>query len=474
MTHLPVHWFEGMFLRPQHFQAADRYWGETLNLSDHWDHEFNYGLRGFELSTDAIANMQVQINVLHARLRDGTIISLAAGEGLDRVPLKDAFATESSVRVFLAVPKLQLGQPNVGPRGQATALRYVETTQNAADESKGGNEQEIQHRTINARIMLSTQDLAGYEVLPIAEIERAGEREAVPRLNTRFIPPLLACDAWPGLGRDIVRAIYDIIGKKIEVLSQQVVMRGVALGASEPGDLERVLMLSLLNSAHATLRVVAFAQGIHPLVAYTELCRIVGQLSIFASDRRTPSIPQYDHDDLGGIFHAVKKLIEQLIDLVQEFQFEQRFFVGSGLGMQVTLETKWLNSDWQWYVGVNKSNLSERECRDLLSPGQLDWKFGSSRQVEILFKHRAEGLQLVPMERTPRALPSSQEWIYYEIGRGNAAWKDVFETQSLAMRLKDTLIVNRDNLQGKDKMIVSYRGQNIPLQFALFAVPIAK
>ena len=56
--------------------------------------------------------------------------------------------------------------------------------------------------------------------------------------------------------------------------------------------------------------------------------------------------------------------------------------------------------------------------------------------------------------------------------RGNAAWKDVFETSTLAMRLKDTLIVNRDNLQGKDTMVVTYRGQNIPLQFALFAVPV--
>jgi type VI secretion system protein ImpJ len=233
-------------------------------------------------------------------------------------------------------------------------------------------------------------------------------------------------------------------------------------------------MLCLLNSAFTSLRVLAFALGVHPLVAYTELCRIVGQLSIFAQDRRPPAIPQYDHDDLAGIFYAVKRLIEQLIDMVRDYEYEQRFFIGTGLGMQVTLEPKWLNSDWQWYVGICKANLSEKECRDLLSPGQLDWKLGSSRQVEILFKHRAEGLQLIPLERAPRALPHSQDWIYYEVSRGNAAWKDVFETSTLAMRLKDTLIVNRDNLQGKDKMVVSYRGQNIPLQFALFAVPITR
>ena len=81
---------------------------------------------------------------------------------------------------------------------------------------------------------------------------------------------------------------------------------------------------------------------------------------------------------------------------MRDYEFEQRYFVGVGMGMQVTLEPKWFNSDWQWYIGVNKGELSEQECRELLSPGQLDWKFGSSRQVEILFKHRAEGLRLNP------------------------------------------------------------------------------
>jgi len=46
---------------------------------------------------------------------------------------------------------------------------------------------------------------------------------------------VLAIDAWPPLGRDIVRAIYDIIGKKIEVLSGQVVNRGITLVSQGTG-----------------------------------------------------------------------------------------------------------------------------------------------------------------------------------------------------------------------------------------------
>ncbi len=175
------------------------------------------------------------------------------------------------------------------------------------DESQGGNDQEIEFRTINARLLLSTQDLSGYDLLPIAQIKRAGGGEAVPSLDEEYMPPVMSIDAWPGLGRDLVRAIYDVIGQKIEVLSEQIVNRGVGLDSRHPGDLERVLMLSALNEAYNTLGVLSFAKGVHPLVAYTELCRIAGSLAIFSPERRLGEVPQYDHDDLARIFREIPR-----------------------------------------------------------------------------------------------------------------------------------------------------------------------
>jgi type VI secretion system protein ImpJ len=327
---------------------------------------------------------------------------------------------------------------------------------------------------VNVRLLLSTQDRSGYETLPIARIKRASEGAAIPQLDKDYIPPVLSIDVWPPLGREIVRAIYDVIGQKIDVLSQQLIDRGIGLASQDPGDADRVEMLSQLNGAYGMLSVLAFTPGIHPLTAYTELCRIASQLAIFTPERRAPSLPPYDHDDLAGIFRQIKLRIEQAINAVRDYEFEQRYFVGVGLGMQVTLEPRWFNSDWQWYIGVRKGDLSVQEIRDLLSPGQLDWKFGSSRQVEMLFQHRAEGLQLTPVERSIRALPTRQDWIYYEIPRKDTpAWRDVQQTQTLALRLKDSLILNQDRLQGETQLVVSARGRRVPLQFALFAVPVA-
>lgn len=492
MRNLPVHWREGLFLRPHHFQAADRHWSELIQTSQRWDQPYGYGLEAFEFSPEALANGQLEVRTVRARMRDGTLVSLDSGQEPDRLSLKEglaeaarpkadlgaAFETESVVRVYLAVPKLKLGLANVaatGSRnGDATAARFSGVRGSMQDEDVGGNDQEIELRSLNVELRLSTQDLSGYEVLPVAQIRRAGDSQAVPRLDVEYIPPVLSIGAWSGLGKEIVRALYDVIGQKIEVLSQQILSRDVGLDSRHPGDIDRVLMLVHLNEARAALGVLAFASGVHPLTAYTELCRTAGRLAIFGASRSFEDLPAYDHEDLGRIFRIVRERIEALINVVRNYEFEQRFFIGVGMGLQVSLEPRWFNSDWEWFVGVKKGDLTRQECSELLSSGMLDWKLGSNRQVEILFQRRAEGLKLTLLDRPVRALPSGQDWLLYEVSRDSPAWRDVQESQTLAMRLRDSLILNQDRLQGERQLIVSARGRRVSLEFALFAVPNAR
>jgi|GEM_PF-207994 len=514
MRNLPVHWYEGAFLRPQHFQSADRYWAEQLHTSAQWSNPYHYGLHEIVFSREALANHQFEISRLQARLRDGTLVDLGEDQAPDRLDLKTAasptaatptatprtvqtslaegFEKASTIRVYLGIPRAVLGRANVsggssdaaGTQGEASAasksdvrssdvkygdVRYSDVSTTVQDESWGGGDEEIQFRRLNVKLLLSTQDLSGYELLPLAQIKRSGEGEAAPQLDDSYIPPVIRIDAWPALGRDMVRAVFDMIGRKIEVLSRQIASRGIGLESHEPGDADRILMLSTLNAAYSVLGVSAFAQGVHPREAYVELCRIVGQLSIFGPERRATGVMPYDHDDLYKIFFDIRLRIEALLNAVRDYEYEQRSFIGVGLGMQVTLEPKWFNSDWQWYIGVDKGDLSPRECFETLT--QLDWKLGSSRQVELLFKHRAAGVQLLPVERTIRALPARTDWMYFEVPRQDTpAWQDVRQTQTLAMRLKDSLILNLDKLQGEQNLVVFAFGRKTTIKFALFAV----
>lgn len=470
-----IHWHEGQFLHPHHFQAADRHWSELTATQQQWDHPYGYGLQEVEINSDALASSNFEVNRIQARLPDGTLVSLGEGQVPSRVQLKlsESSTTENSdtITVYLGVPQLRLGRVNTSTV-EGGMNRYIERETTVQDESEGGHDQKLQLRHLNARFLLSTDDLAGYDTIPICRLKKSASESDALEVDRSFVPPVISIHAWPELGRGIVRSCMDLVGQKIDVLSSQLQSRRVGFESRHPGDLDRLIMLSALNASFTVLNALSYTQGVPPYVAYIEMCRTVGSVAVFTNDRRPPELPKYDHDNLGPVFQTLRAEIERILDSVQSYEFEQRPFVGMGLGMQTSLEPKWFHSTWEWFIGINKGELTSEECRDLLSPGQLDWKFGSGRQVEELFQRRAEGLTLEPLDRAIRALPGDSDWLYYRIPRtASPAWQDVQATQTLAMRLRDSLIINLSDLQGERRIIVSYLGKSVSLEFSLFAVP---
>jgi type VI secretion system protein ImpJ len=444
------------------------------NLSEKWDLHHNWGLRTVELDLDALANFRFVVRTLRARLRDGTLVAVPEDGLLPAVDLKPAFEGNSTLTVYLAVPILQLGRPNVAGRGPADSARYLLETQDLEDENTGVNPQTLQVRLLNLKLLLSTQDLAGYEVLPIAQIERAPRAEATPQLYEPYIPPVLACDAWKPLAAGILQNIYDRIGKLLESQAKQVVSREISLESQDLGDRLIIEQLRALNEAYALLSIVAFAPGVHPFPAYVELCRLVGQLAIFGrrSGPRTPDLPKYDHDDLGGCFNTVLKYLHALLDDFQKPEYQERRFIGAGLRMQVTLEPAWLEPAWQMFVGV-QSRLSAEDCKNLLTrPGYLDMKIGSAERVDDVFKRGLAGLRFDYNPRPPRALPAPSGLIYFQISRDSAEWQHVQKSLTLAIRLNETRI--EGSIDGKQVLAIRTGGQVASLQFTLYVLPQGK
>jgi len=375
---------------------------------------------------------------------------------------------------YLALPVLRIGRANVAAPGSAEGGRYQVESQEIEDENTGQNPQPVQIRIPNVRLLLSSQDMAGYETLPIARIEKSMAADTAPQIDGSYIPPALACDAWPSLLVDILQTVYDRIGRKIELLAGQVVTRGITFDSQAQGDPLIFAQLRELNEAYAMLGVLCFVQGVHPLQAYMELCRVVGQLSVFGATRRPPDLPRYDHDDLGGCFYTVKKHIDALLNIVVEPTYKERAFIGAALRMQVSLEPSWLESVWQMFVGV-QSPLSAEECNRLLTkPGQLDMKIGSSDRVDDIFRLGQAGLKFTYNPRPPRALPSLPGLIYFQVSRESQQeeWQNVQKSLTLAIRLNEGRIAG--SIQGQRILTIKTGGQNTTLQFTLYVMPQEK
>ncbi len=237
-------------------------------------------------------------------------------------------------------------------------------------------------------------------------------------------------------------------------------------------DARIIHFLRVLNEAYAYLDTMCYAEGIHPLHAYLELCRLVGQLSIFGSLPRPPKLPHYDHDDLSR-FYELKKYIDAYLDQISPPAWEQRPFIGRALRMQVELEPAWLEPAYQMFVGV-QTTLPRDQCISLLTtPGQLDMKIGSSDRVDRLFELGQKGLDFTPIAVSPRALPNPTNLIYFQIRRDAqlAEWQHVQKSLTLAIRLNERRVAG--DIQNAKEVPIRMSGGTTTLTFTLYVLRMA-
>lgn len=472
MSEPAINWHEGMFLRPHHFQAANRHWQDQLRQSSRWDVHYNWGLRAIEIDPDALRNYQFTVHRLEARMRDGTLIRVPQDVALTSLDLRASLEQRNPLEVRLAIPAVQIGRANAGPNSEDTRYRVYTPRDGVPDENSGQNPRPVQFRIPNLRLITEVQDPAGFEVLPLARVGRSTQAEAVPELHEPYIPPVLASDAWAPLHRGIIQQIYHRVSKLVDQRANQVRSRRITFDSQSPGDRQIFESLRVLNEASAYLGILGDAAGIHPLQAYLELCRLIGQLAIFGPNAKPPELPRYDHDDLGGCFNTVKRYIDDLLALGGfSLGYEERPFVGEGLRMKVALEPAWLAPAWQMFVGV-ESPMPTVDLVPLLT-GRLNMKFGSIDRVDEIFQRGLRGLAFGYNPKPPRALPESRTLTYFQINRETSPeeWQHVQNSLCVAIRLNEKLIAG--SIQGQNTVTIKTEGVTTTLQFTLFVVPQA-
>jgi len=474
MTPRPVHWHEGMFLRPHHFQAADRYTGRLVDQNLRFAQYHGWGFGQLVLDAEALGGFRFVVRNLTARFRDGTVVVLPEDAPLPDLDLKPHFLGRSTLELFLAVPKWRAGQANVVQPDNTLPARYRANPTPTEDENTGVNPQMVQYRSPQVRVLVNDDDQAGYEVLPLARLEKSERAEATPQLAIGFIPPILACEAWPALQHKILQEVYARLNKKIEVIAGQVTSRGMSFDSHSPGDARRMQQLARMNEAYALLGHLGFVPGIHPIEAYSELLRLVGQLSIFTKEARPPALPRYDHDDLGTCFWKLKQYLDAILNEVEDPAYEERAFIGSGLQMRVGLEPAWLESGWQMFLGVRSNVTPEEMVKMLTRPERLGMKVGSSDRVDTIFTRGQEGLRFTHAPKPPRDLPSAPNLTYFELSRESSSneFSHVQKMKTLAIRIQERDVVG--NIDGQKDLTIRTGGQTTTFSITLYLIPLVK
>lgn len=426
-----VVWSEGMFLRPQHFQQAERHIEFLIQhrarlLSAHY-----WGFKLLEIDEDALALGVVSIRRAEGVFPDGTVFSIPEHTS-SPIELDVPLDIRSS-KICLAVAPLREGMPSVAfERNSEVAARHIAQNVEVEDcNTIGGPAAEIQIGELLMRLVVESQVPAGWSKIGVMRIvERQANNVIV--VDNDYIPPCL-CVKQQSVLFSMVREVAGLLNQRVDALAGRLSDPGSG-GITEISDF---LLLGLANRWKPLLDHFVALDGLHPERLYSEFLSIAGELCTFsAKTRRSPPFAVYDHDDLAGTFRAVFASLRHSLSMVLEQNAIRIDLVERSYGVhiaQVHDRNLFTNAS---FVLAASANVPLEHVRSQL-PAQV--KIGPVEKIRDLVNLHLPGVGLRPLPIAPRELPYNAGYNYFEIETGHELWRELTRSGGLALHVSGTM-----------------------------------
>lgn len=426
-----VHWAEGMFLRPHHLQVSERHREEVLRGEVRRLQPFFWGMLKVDIALDQLENFTFEIRDIEVKLKDGTALSLASNL---RLPPR-TFRTEldqagGRMEVWLGVPSWRELDSNAFQPGESVGgqdRRWTVEPVEVLDENTGGNPQVIESRRANGRFFFGRESREGYECVPIALVERAGQGKNTPVLSAEFIPSVTEIGAWPAL-ENLCQSVTNRLEAKHRFLVSEVLEGKLTTDSEGTSGWQPILKLQILGSFLFLFQQLTRIPRIHPFTVYAEFCRLAGELSIFDDQRSPIRIPLYDHDNLGRCFFEITHVLEVLSEKIVASRYIKVEFMTREDLLVASLAPEWLAPDTEIYLHV-ESPLDEKDIKTKLEV----MKIGTPTDIPVLKQRRLFGLDLAMLKRVPSGLPAREDYFYLSIEKDGPYWADVVKDRVVAI-----------------------------------------
>ncbi len=285
-------WSEGMYLAPQHFQAQNRFFEDSLHFatSNLWSEI--YGFAACEVDPDALQNGIVALRHARGIFEDGLVFDMPE---CDRLPPPRTFAelfspTADHLTICLAVPRWVPEGKNCELEVALTsASRYARHVETLHDENTGRDEKEISLGGKNLRLIVESEATNDVRTLPVVRVVRDGAGRFVCYPN--FIPPCLKISASPRLMGLLSRMVEILEDKSAAVSQEQQQAKGRFQTGLSARQVSQFWFLHAVNSSLTPLRHFLLSKHGHPEELFREMSRLAGALCTFGLDAQIRSRP---------------------------------------------------------------------------------------------------------------------------------------------------------------------------------------
>jgi len=444
-----VVWREGMHLGQHHFQLQQRYFEESIRFAIDQLFYKPYGIISCTFDVEGLANGFV--SVVHARglMPDGTPFSFPDGderpEGID---VRAQFSpTERTQDVFLTLPAARRDSANVtvAPQNGAGArLRSVART--IRDETTGGQEREVEFGAKNLRIGLGSSRRENEVALPIARLRHAGAGQFA--FDETYIPPLLAIGGSESLMK-LARRVVDRLHDKSERLTSERNASGADASAYGAHEVSGFWLQHTMHTSAAPLHHMLAARSVHPEALYLELSRLAGSLCTFLVGSHPQELPSYDHDDLGGCFTALERIIVDQLDRARPTNFaripleratlqytsQTTGKVMAVVGYRANIQDDRAFGRAHWILGI-RAKASPTAVISMV-PDLV--KVCSANGVSFLVAGARPGFELTHLSVPPSTIASRSDTQYFTITRAGACDNLLTKTREVGVYVPDSI-----------------------------------
>jgi type VI secretion system protein ImpJ len=378
-----VVWNEGMLIRPQHFQQADRYHEGLLDFRLRSLVSFDWGLTELEVDRGALENGNFNLKRCAGVMPDGLPFDIPETDAApESRPLEKYFAGAPKIlEVYLAVPTEHPGMQNCRLDGDANhrLMRYFSYYSPVLDENTNDKKQNIALAQKQLTILFPPYDsLEDYSHVKIAELIRTSAGEF--KLQDNYIPPCLKISANGHL-LSMLRDLRDRLSSKSNDLSEKRRKKTTRVVEFSTFDVTTFWLLHTVNSYIPVLSHYVNANTAPPERLYCELAQLAGELTTFTTDDHPKDLPEYRHLDLSYTFGELVEKIRRLIETVIPENCHP-------VPLEKTPESWWLgridNDQWfdtmEFYLAVS----ADVKAKDLVRDLSNKVKIGTLDDIETL------------------------------------------------------------------------------------------
>lgn len=447
----PIHWHQGLFLQPQHFQRLNEQLPDMLapllaRLTPHF-----WGLATGGVNPSALEAQRLDLLETSLLLPNSAIFLSCPGNAVcvPRIVTPDLVPADGSCTVYIGIRVTTVGQSNVtlvdSPAemtGAPTRFAAPIEPEDVADLYGDGPKAQVRSLSyvLNFVFEHELEHAGDLELMPLA---RLVQDDGAIKLDSGYVPPCLSLSVSTVLS-DLIRDLRDrILGK----FSQLEGYKNLSSREFISADFTMLLMaLRTLSRSAARLEQITESSCQSPWDAFGILRELVAELSVFSVDASATGthwqdkrvIPAYAHDELGQCFSSVHDVIVSLLENISAApRYVLRFtFEDSSWNVRLPPElAQGSPDDYGGFWLVLHSDSVEAEAMRQQVFQSL--KVAPSSTMSSLLVRALPGLALIPSDGPPAGLPRRSGASYFQLTVDDAQWEEIIKSDSLSMHWAD-------------------------------------